>query len=104
VSNAEFNGVNLLKSGATTYKALANADGDSTIDVAAEIMRLSGAVVTLTTTDEIDTLTKATAVLTRVEGSLANVSASLARMGTSSKALETHAVFVSKLMDTLEAG
>ena len=42
VSNAEFNGVNMLKSGGTTFKALANADGSSTIDVAAEVLKLSG--------------------------------------------------------------
>ena len=104
VSNAQFNGVNLLKSGAVAFKALANADGSSTIDVAAEIMKLSGAIVTVTTTDVIDTLTKAAAVLTKVDASIANVSASLARMGTSSKALDTHRTFVSKLQDTLAAG
>ena len=104
VDNAEFNGVNLLKSGATTYKALANADGSATVDVAAEIMKLSGSVVTITTTDVINTVTTATAVLTKVDASIANVSASLARLGTSSKALGTHATFVSKLSDTLEAG
>lgn len=104
VDNAEFNGVNLLKSGATTYKALANVDGSATVDVAAEIMKLSGSVVTITTTDVISTVTNATAVLSRVDASIANVSASLARLGTASKALGTHATFVSKLSDTLEAG
>ena len=104
VSNAEFNGINLLKSGATTFKALANADGSSTIDVAAEIMKLSGTVVTVTSTEVIDTLTKATAVLTKVDASIANVSASLARMGTASKSLDTHRTFVSKLQDSLTAG
>ena len=104
VSNAQFNGVNLLKSGAVAFKALANADGSSTVDVAAEIMKLSGAVVTVTTTDVIDTLTKAAAVLTKVDASIANVSASLARMGTSSKALDTHRNFVSRLADALSAG
>ena len=85
-------------------KALANADGSSTIDVAAEIMKLSGTVVTVTSTEVIDTLTKATAVLTKVDASIANVSASLARMGTASKSLDTHRTFVSKLQDSLTAG
>lgn len=104
VTNAEFNGVNMLKSGATTYKALANADGSSTIDVAAEVLKLSGAKVTITTSEEIDTVTKATAALTKIDASISNVSASLARLGTGSKSLETHLSFVSKLQDTLEAG
>lgn len=104
VTNAEFNGVNMLKSGATTYKALANADGSSTIDVAAEVLKLSGSKVTITTSEQIDTVTKATAALTKIDASISNVSASLARLGTGSKSLETHLSFVSKLQDTLEAG
>jgi len=104
VANAEFNGTNMLKSGATSFKALANADGSSTIDVAAEIMKLSGSIVTITTSEEIDTATKAGAALTKLDASISNVSASLARLGTGSKSLQTHLNFVSKLQDTLEAG
>lgn len=104
VDNAEFNGTNMLKSGAVSFKALANADGSATVDVAAEIMKLSGAVVTLTSSQEIDTATKAGTALTALEASISNVSASLARLGTGSKSLQTHLNFVSKLQDTLEAG
>lgn len=104
VDNAEFNGTNMLKSGAVSFKALANADGSATVDVAAEIMKLSGTVVTLTSTQEIDTATKAGTALTALEASISNVSASLARLGTGSKSLQTHLNFVSKLQDTLEAG
>ena len=104
VTNADFNGTNLLKSGATAFKALANADGSSVLTVRAEVLALSGANVTVTTTDVIDTVTKATAVLTKVDASIANVSASLARLGTASKSLETHLGFVSKLQDALETG
>lgn len=104
VDNAEFNGTNMLKSGAVSFKALANADGSATVDVAAEIMKLSGTVVTLTKTQEIDTATKAGTALTALEASISNVSASLARLGTGSKSLQTHLNFVSKLQDTLEAG
>ncbi|MDO1559901.1 flagellin [Brevundimonas sp. 2R-24] len=104
VSNATFNGVNLLKTGAVAFQALANADGSSVLTVGAEILALSGAVVTITTTDVINTVTTATAVLTKVDASISNVSASLARLGTKSKALGTHQTFVSKLQDTLEAG
>ncbi|MDO1559903.1 flagellin [Brevundimonas sp. 2R-24] len=104
VSNASFNGTNLLKTGATNFAALANADGSSVLTVRAEIMALSGAVVTVTTSDVINTVTTATAVLTKLDASIANVSASLARLGTGSKSLNTHLGFVSKLQDTLEAG
>ncbi|MBN8528485.1 MAG: flagellin [Caulobacterales bacterium] len=103
-SNADFNGVNLLKTGATGFQALANADGSSSLTVSAEVLALGGANVTVATTQAIDTLTKATASLTAVNTSIDRVSASLARLGTKSKALSTHQTFVGKLSDALESG
>ena len=103
-SNADFNGVNLLKTGATGFQALANASGTSSLTVAAEVLALGSANVTVTTTQSIDTLTKATASLTAVNTSIDRVSASLARLGTQSKALSTHQKFVGKLTDALESG
>lgn len=102
--NAEFNGVNLLKTGATGFQALANVAGTSSLTVGAEVLALGGANVTVATTQSIDTLTKATASLTAVTNSIDKVSASLARLGTKSKALSTHLTFVGKLTDALEAG
>lgn len=103
-ANAEFNGVNLLKTGATGFAALANVAGTSSLTVGAEVLALGGANVTITTTQSIDTLTKATASLTAVTTSIDRVSASLARLGTKSNALSTHLTFVGKLSDALEAG
>jgi flagellin len=104
VSNASFNGVNLLDGSATAgFKALANISG-STITINDEDMSLSGSIVTLATTEQINTTTNATAALAKVDASIANVSASLARLGTGSKSLGTHLSFVGKLQDTLEAG
>lgn len=102
--NAEFNGVNLLKTGATGFQALANVTGSSSLTVGAEVLALGGANVTVATTQSFDTLTKATAALTAVTTSIDKVSASLARLGTKSKALSTHLTFVGKLSDALEAG
>jgi flagellin len=103
-ANAEFNGVNLLKTGATGFAALANVTGTSSLTVGAEVLALGGANVTISTTQSIDTLTKATASLTAVTTSIDKVSASLARLGTKSNALSTHLTFVGKLSDALEAG
>lgn len=103
VSNASFNGVSML-TGSAGFKALANAGGTATIDIGAEDMSLSASIVTLATTEVIDTATNAAAALAKVDTSIANVSASLARLGTGSKALGTHATFVGKLQDTIEAG
>ncbi len=103
-SNAEFNGVNLLETGATGFQALANAQGTSTLTVAAEVMALGSANVTVTTSQAIDTLSDATAALSAVTASIDLVSGALARLGTKSKALSTHITFVGKLTDALEAG
>jgi len=103
VSNAKFNGVAVI-SGTAGFKALADAAGSTTIDIAAEDMTLSGSVVTLTATASIATQTDASANLALVNASIENVSASLARLGTGSKALGTHLNFVSKLQDTIDSG
>lgn len=104
VSNATFNGTNLLNTGATAIAPLANADGTSKLTVAAEIMALGGAIVTLAATASFNTATTALTLAGTTDTSIANVSAALARMGTKSKALQLHATFVSKLSDTLTAG
>ncbi len=105
IENAKFNGANLLDDSLTGgYKALASADGVSTIDVGNEDMSLSGSVVTLGAGDSITSVTDASDALAAVDASIANVSAALARLGTSSKALGTHLTFVGKLQDSLEAG
>lgn len=105
VKNAVFNGANLLDGSLTGgYKALASADGQSTIDVAHEDMSLSGTIVTLAANESIDTESNASDALSAVNASIDNVSAALARLGTSSKSLGTHLTFVGKLQDTLEAG
>ena len=104
VENADFNGANLLKSGAIDLTYLANADGSSKLTAQAADMSLGGAIVTIASTDTIGTATTASAMIATVGTSIDNVSAALARLGTSSKAFETHLGFVTKLQDTIDAG
>lgn len=104
VSNASFNGSNLLNTGAAAVAPLANADGTSKLTVAAEVMSLGGAIVTLAATASFNTATIALTLSGTVDTSIANVSAALARLGTKSKSLALHSTFVSKLSDTLQAG
>ena len=103
-ANAEFNGVNLLETGATGFQALANAPGTSTLTVGAEVMALGSTNVTVTASQAIDTLSDAAASLAAVTASIDLVSGALARLGTNSKALSTHITFVGKLSDALESG
>jgi flagellin len=104
VDNADFNGTNLIENGAADIAALANADGSSSITVAAEDLSLGGANVTVGATDTIGTSTLASAMIATLQTSIDNTSAALARLGTGSTSLGSHLTFVSKLQDTLEAG
>ena len=105
VSNAKFNGVNLIdnSTGTNGYKALANTTG-TTIKAAGENLSLGGANVTVAATTTIGTATLANTALGLVNASIDKVSASLARLGTGSKSFATHLTFVGKLQDTIEAG
>ena len=105
VSNAKFNGVNLLdnSTGTAGYKALSNTAG-GTFKVAGENLSLGGANVTVAAATTIGTSTLATTALGLVNASIDKVSASLARLGTGAKALDGINTFVGKLSDALEAG
>jgi len=103
-NNADFNGINLLKTGATGFSALANAAGTATLTVGAEVLALGSTNVTVTATTTIGTSTLASTALGLVNASIDQVSGALARLGTKSKALETHRTFVGKLTDALESG
>jgi flagellin len=104
VTNADFNGSNLLSNGAPDLTSIGNADGTTVITVAAEDLSLGNGAVTVTSTDTIGTVTTAIAMISAVKASIDNVSAALARLGTGSKALESHLTFVGKLKDALDTG
>lgn len=104
VSNAEFNGTNLINNSVASISALANADGSNTITVLDENLSLGGGVVTVAATASFATAAAASTQATAIGTSLNNLSASLARLGTGSKSLEIHKTFVGKLSDALEKG
>ncbi|WP_270374587.1 flagellin [Marinicauda sp. Alg238-R41] len=105
VSNAEFNGANLIDGSKTAgISALANADGSNTVDVDDENFSLGGSIVTLAATASFGTAAEASTAASTIATSLDSLNASLARLGTGSKSLEIHKTFVSKLSDTLEQG
>ena len=104
VTNAEFNGANLLDGTTAAMGALANAAGSSTLTVAGENLSLSGTVVSVGATATIGTASAASAMISTVQTSIDAVSSALSRLGTSSKAFAMHQTFVSKLQDTIDAG
>jgi flagellin len=104
VNNANFNGANLIKTGAADVAALANETGTSLLTVRAQVLALSSTNVTVQSTTSIGTVTRARAALSLVNSSIENVSLALARLGTGSRALATHLTFVNKLQDAVDAG
>ena len=104
VTNADFNGANMIKASGSTIAALANADGSSKITVAAQSLALGGANVTVAATASLSTATIANTMIATVTTSITNVSTALAKLGTGSKALGSHLAFVDKLQDTMDAG
>jgi len=104
VTNADFNGINMIQSGGDTIYALANAAGTSKITVLAQDLSLGGANVTVASTDSIGTATTASTMIATLQTSIDNVSASLAKLGTGAKALDNHFTFISKLKDSIDAG
>ncbi len=104
VTNADFNGANMIKASGSTIAALANADGTSKITVAAQSLALGGANVTVAATASLSTATIANTLIATVTTSITNVSTALAKLGTGSKALGSHMNFVDKLQDTMDTG
>jgi len=106
VSNASFNGANVLKTGATNLYSLADATGTAKLTIQAQIMGLgaAGSVLTVTATESFNSAGTATVALSRVNSSITAVNAAIAKLGTASKAYELHSNFVSKLSDTMIAG
>ena len=104
VSNAEFNGVNLINNSTAGIEALASADGGSSITVQDENLSLGGGVITLAATASLSSAGVASAAVSTIETSLNNLNQALARLGTASKSLSVHSDFITKLNDVTEKG
>jgi flagellin len=104
VSNAEFNGANLIKTSGTNAVAFANDTGTSLITVTAVSFALSGSTNTITTSEKVDTATNATTALTHINATITNINKQLAVFGSASRALQKHKDFLTSLSDTLQSG
>jgi flagellin len=104
VSNAVFNGFNLIDGSTSQITALASSDGTKHITVSAENMSLSGSIVTVAAAGSISTQASASTMISTIESSITNVNAALARLSSGAKKFSIQADFVQKLSDTLTAG
>ena len=104
VANADFNGINMVKSAGTTLSALANDKGTSKITVLAQDLSLGGGNVTLSATASFATAGAASAYIATIDTDLTNVNTSLTKLGTGSNALSSHLKFVGSLQNSLTTG
>ena len=104
VTNADFNGINMVKSSGTTLNALANDKGSSKITVAAQDLSLGGSNVTLAATASFATAAAASAYIATLDTNLTNVNTALTKLGTGSNALASHLKFVGSLQNSLTTG
>jgi len=104
VSNAAFNGFNLVDGSTTQITALASADGSKKITVSAENMSLGGSIVKVAATGTISTQSAASTMVSTVETSLTNVDSALAQLSSGAKKFSIQSTFVTNLSDTLTTG
>ncbi len=102
VTNATFNGINMINAGGTTIAALADDSGSSKLTVAAQDLSLAG--IGLSATSSIGTQSGAGTMIATVTTAIQNVSTALSKLGTGSKALASHLTFIGKLQDSIDAG
>lgn len=100
VATAEFNGVNLIKSGATALTVLSTVDG-STISVSAQAMDTATLAVSAS---DLTSSASATTALTAIDSAITSVSNKLAALGSSSKRIEVQSDFTVTLVDILKEG
>jgi flagellin len=104
VKNAVFNGFNLVDGSTNQITALASADGSRRITTAAQNMKLSGSIVTMTTTATISTQAKASTLVATIQASLTNVNSALAKLSSGAAKFSIQGTFSQKLSDTLTQG
>jgi flagellin len=104
VTNATFNGFNLVNGTTNQLTALASADGSRRITVAAQNMSLSGSIVTIATAASISTMTSASTLVATIQTSLTNVDAALAKLSSGAAKFSIQGTFSQNLSDTLTTG
>lgn len=104
VSNAEFNGTNVVKNSGQDIVAITNDSGSNTITVQAQDLSLAGNVVALGAGSSISTQDLASTSVTNLESSIQNVNASLSALGAGARRLELQKTFVGQLNDAIEVG
>jgi flagellin len=101
VTNASFNGFDLIDGSTTQITALASSDGTQHITVSAQTLTLSALSLSNAT---ISTQTSASSMIATVETALTTVDAALSSLSSGAKKFSIQMNFVSQLSDTVTSG
>ncbi|MDA5193209.1 flagellin [Govanella unica] len=104
ISNASFNGTNLINNGTDAVMAITNPDATQTVSISHQNLTLGGGNIMLSASQTIDTASKAAAMVTALSSSLDNVNSVLTSLGAGARALDLQRTFADTLADTLETG
>jgi flagellin len=110
ISNAEFDGANLLNGALTNGIAfLADADATRSVTLGAQDMSLAAtpganAIFTIPSGSSLGSASLAGVAVGQIQETLDNVNQALANLGSDLKKMEAHRTFVGKLMDSLTEG
>ncbi|WP_374764512.1 flagellin [Yunchengibacter salinarum] len=104
VTNAEFNGTNLVDGGNDAVVAITNSDADQTFTVAHENLTLGGGNITISGTQNILTQDTASVAVSSLNASISNMNSVLTRFGSGATGLEQSREFAGLLSDVVETG
>ncbi|MGB8601496.1 MAG: flagellin [Rhizomicrobium sp.] len=105
VSNATFNGLNLLNGSTTKVTALASSSGSRRITVLAQNYTFGGSILAgMSAASTISTMTNAANMVSIITTALVNVDSSLSKLSAGAKKYSIQLTFTSKLIDSLQTG
>lgn len=106
ITNATFDGVNMINGTPANAVALGDATGNpaNSITINGADLSVGGGIVTITAASDLLSSANAQTALGLVNSSIDNLSVQLATWGAGSERLAVHKLFVSKLQDALNAG
>jgi len=104
VQNATFDGANLLNGSVSQIKFIANADATGFITLSSQNLSLGGSIITVPALSSITSVATASIALAQLSTSILNTNAALGNLGSQSKEISNHNLFVQKLSDQLTTG
>ena len=104
VSNASFDGANMIAATPSDAIALADSVGTNTITIAGASLALGSTTISVTGTNVLTDATTSAAALTATNNSITALGTQLATWGAGAKRFEVHKTFVGKLQDALTNG